>query len=117
MVAVTHQGSPPVPCRRLITKADVYYELGGHRVAVLLDGRVHDAPAVRAEDAVKRTNLKAAGWSVVEINWSDLDDGIEALRRCLGLRSAKLSSSTRVRSHECAQRLGLLHRARTVGKR
>lgn len=75
----------PVPFSRPIAEADLYYELDGQRIAVFLDGAVHDTPTVKAEDAAKRTKLKAAGWSVVEIHWSDLEAGIEALRKRLGL--------------------------------
>ena len=67
-----------------IASADLYYELDGSRIAVFLDGSIHDGVVLAEQDRVKRERLRARGYSVVEIG-QDLSAGIATLRQRLGI--------------------------------
>ena len=73
----------PVPTDAPVAEADLYYEVEGVKVAVFLDGTVHDDAAVAAADEHKRATLKSKGWRVIEVRYDDLEDGIAKLRSAL----------------------------------
>jgi hypothetical protein len=74
-----------VPHDDPITSADLYYELDGSKIAIFLDGSVHDGQVLSEQDTIKRDRLRARGYSVVEIRGSNVSAGIQALRQRLGL--------------------------------
>ncbi len=74
-----------VPHDEPIASADLYYELDGSRIAVFLDGSIHDGPVLAEQDEAKRNRLRSKGFSVVEVSWKELSAGITALRQRLGL--------------------------------
>ena len=73
----------PVPSHAPVTEADLYYEVEGVKVAVFLDGSVHDEPTVAAADKNKRSTLRSQGWRVVEVRYDDLESGIAKLRSAI----------------------------------
>jgi len=74
-----------VPADPPIANADLYYEANGNRIAVFLDGGIHDNELLRKIDQEKRSRLLAKGFTVVAIRADDLDAGIATLRRKLKL--------------------------------
>jgi len=72
-----HQSLPPdAP----VASADLYYVGEGQRIAVFLDGSVHQDPTQQKLDTVRRAKLKDCGYSVIEIRYDDLDAGIHKLK-------------------------------------
>ena len=77
-----HKG---LPADNPVINADLFWHGDGLNVAVLLDGSVHDDPTVAAQDENKRRKLKDLGYTVVVIRHDDMDDGIDKLRKRLGV--------------------------------
>ena len=66
-------------------EADLFWSAAGLKLAVLVDGGIHDDPTQSRIDPLKRAKLKSAGYSVVVIRYDDLVDGIDKLRTKLAL--------------------------------
>ncbi len=61
--------------------ADLLYSGEGLRLAVMLDGGVHDDATNAKIDEHKRESLKVVGTSVLVIRYDDLEDGIARLKK------------------------------------
>ncbi len=67
-----------------LASADFYYAQPGP-VAVFIDEPVHTQDYVRAGDGERRARLKDAGYSVVEIQYDAIEQGLDKLVRRLGV--------------------------------
>jgi hypothetical protein len=68
-----------VPADPPIANADLYYEANGNRIAVFLDGGIHDDELLRKIDEEKRSRLLAKG----PPSWpSEPATSMPASRRC-----------------------------------